>query len=96
MLEAIRKYPIATSMVIPGCNDGSFHYRGGIGGVCDRDGQCRLGMSLYRECSNHSLLQGQGLVYSSDDNKCMTLAGHNHMYTTFEDFSHDTVIVGYG
>jgi hypothetical protein len=41
ILDLLRKYPLGTSMVIPGCNDGSTNMRGGIGGVCDRDGMCR-------------------------------------------------------
>lgn len=40
MYDLLAKYPLAVSMVIPGCNDGSFSLRGGIGGVCDRDGAC--------------------------------------------------------
>jgi hypothetical protein len=45
MLYLLKKYPLVTSMVIPGCNEGSMGLkvgnRGGVGGVCDRDGMCR-------------------------------------------------------
>lgn len=74
ILGYLKLYPIGTSMVIPGCNDGSFANRGGIGGQCDRDGQCVLGIQLFRECSDSSHLQNDMEMYfANEDNKCDNL-----------------------
>ena len=98
MTRELSKNPLGVSMVIPGCNDGSIQIqgRGGIGGQCDRDGQCRSKLNLFRECSNSPLLRKKDIYMADDDIKCSDLVESVHGTVRNWDYSHDAIIVGSG
>ena len=92
----IKVSPIAAAMYIPGCNSGKLYpNRGGSGGTCERNGQCRTDYQVFRACTNTALIvfyDSHDIVMSEEINSC------DQIYKTEwadDNYSHDAVIVGH-